>query len=151
MKLHMCHFFIFFFKVLRNMNDILKRLYTINKTNSEFPLIFFSRPSVFHRQRMSKLSVFSRPGSLSPCRLCSLLWHWRILACNHQPCHHKILLWLDNDESSFTMKFTMTKMMVMMLLCPRWNTMWVSATRRTFGSANPTIGCLVGWEFPSSY
>ena len=62
----------------------------------------------------------------------------------------KTLFFNDNDESSFTMKFTITMMMVMMLLCPRWNTMWVSATRPTFGSANPTIGCLVGWEFPSS-
>ena len=108
-------------------------------------------------ENVQVVSFFPRPGSLSPCRLCSLLWHRRILARNHQPCHHKILLWLDkplffndNDESSFTMKFTMTMMMVMMLLCPRWNTMWVSATRRTFGSANPTIGCLAGWEFTSS-
>ena len=112
---------------------------------------FSSQDQMFSTDReCPSCQFFPRPGSLSPCRLCSLLWHWRILACNHQPGHHNILLWLDNDESSFTMKFTMTKMMVMMLLCPRWNTMWVSATRRTFGSANPTIGCLAEWEFPSS-
>ena len=78
---------------------------------------FSSQDQMFSTDReCPSCQFFPRPGSLSPCRLCSLLWHWRILACNHQPGHHNILLWLDNDESSFTMKFTMTKMMVMMVM-----------------------------------
>ena len=57
---------------------------------------FSSQDQMFSTDReCPSCQFFPRPGSLSPCRLCSLLWHWRILACNHQPCHYKILLWLE--------------------------------------------------------